>query len=191
MWIVLKTGNSPPPSSFLAPAGAPSCTICVLKDSCVLDEGHVPCMLHKAPVTQEGRLAVRKTVLLQGQARRLPLCHSCHRVPEGPAVAVVSLLAATHALVAALLVSHAERAQRGRVVLRVVDRHAAGIEELAHRWGRMERMAREERGGRIVALPPSSHRPALPQGWGGHNLTHEQVSPCLFPRPPSHPHCSV
>lgn len=57
---------------FFSSSPSPSCTICVLKDGRVLDEGHVPCILHKAPVTQEGRLAIRKTVLLQGQARRPP-----------------------------------------------------------------------------------------------------------------------
>lgn len=71
------------------------------------------------------------------RSEELPLPHSYHQVPEGPAVAVVSLLAATHTLVAALLISHAERTQRGRVVPGVVHRYAAAIEELAHRWGRV------------------------------------------------------
>lgn len=56
------------------------------------------------------------------------------RVPEGAAVAEVPLLAGAHALVAALLVPRAERAQRGRVALGAVGRHAAGAEELTHRW---------------------------------------------------------
>lgn len=102
----------------------------------MLDEGNVPCILHKAPVTQEGRADLRKAAR-QGDP---PLRYSGRQVPEGSAVAVVPFLAAAHTLVVALLVSHAERAQRGRVVLRVVHRHTAGIEELAHRWGRMERM---------------------------------------------------
>lgn len=36
----------------------------------MLDEGHVPCILHKAPVTQEGKLVVRKTVLLPGPGQK-------------------------------------------------------------------------------------------------------------------------
>lgn len=65
---------------------------------------------------------------------------SCHQVPEGSIVAVIPLLAAAHTLVAPVLIAHAERAQRGRVVPGVVYGHAAAIEELAHHWGRRARM---------------------------------------------------
>ena len=66
VWIILETGNSPshpypiPGLIFLAPARAPSRTICVLKDSRVLDESHVPCMLHKAPVNTGGQASSQK-----------------------------------------------------------------------------------------------------------------------------------
>lgn len=71
-WIALDWEQPSLPPDF-ALAQAPSRTICILKDRCVLDEGHIPGMLCKAPVTQESRVDVRRTILPGGsQARRLP-----------------------------------------------------------------------------------------------------------------------
>lgn len=113
-----------------------------------------------SPAFSERHLSHRRAGQTSGeQSRRKarpedPLPHSSHQVPEGPAVAVVSLLAAAHTLVVALLISHAQCTQRGRVVPRVVHRHTTAIEELTHRWGRMKgcdegcsrKTAREEKG---------------------------------------------
>lgn len=64
-WIALDWEQPPLPPDF-ALAQAPSRTICILKDRCVLDEGHIPGMLCKAPVTQESRADVRRQSCLGG-----------------------------------------------------------------------------------------------------------------------------
>lgn len=101
----------------------------------MLDEGDVPCILSQAPNTQKVKagkgMRVPASALTPG-----PRAGPAQSVPESAAVAVVPLLAVAHTLVSALLIPHAERAQRGWVVFGVVHRHAAGAEELTHRWAR-------------------------------------------------------
>lgn len=139
-WVVLDQ-EQPPPSNPPLLRPKPSQVPFVFSKTVVCLTKATSPAFSARHLSQESRAGVGRNVPLGSQARGPPLPpDSCHHVPEGSIVAVIPLLAAAHTLVAPVLIAHAERAQRGRVVPRVVYGHAAAIEELAHRWGRRGRM---------------------------------------------------